>query len=61
MKRITLLVIISFACMLGMAHTELSAQKKRKKVGLVLSGGGAKGAAQIGALKVIDSLGIPID
>jgi NTE family protein len=31
------------------------------KVGLVLSGGGAKGFAHIGALKVIDSLGIKID
>ena len=28
------------------------------KIGLVLSGGGAKGFAHIGALKVIDSLGI---
>lgn len=31
------------------------------KVGLVLSGGGAKGLAHIGVLKVIDSLGIRID
>ncbi|MBQ4914567.1 patatin-like phospholipase family protein [Maribacter sp. MMG018] len=31
------------------------------KVGLVLSGGGAKGLAHIGALKVIDDLGIQID
>ena len=31
------------------------------KVGLVLSGGGAKGFAHIGVLKVIDSLGIKID
>ena len=31
------------------------------KVGLVLSGGGAKGFAHIGALKVIDSLNIKID
>jgi len=31
------------------------------KIGLVLSGGGAKGLAHIGALKVIDSLGIKID
>ena len=31
------------------------------KVGLVLSGGGAKGLAHIGALKVIDSLGIRVD
>ncbi|WP_452227352.1 patatin-like phospholipase family protein [Lacinutrix cladophorae] len=31
------------------------------KVGLVLSGGGAKGLAHIGTLKVIDSLGIRVD
>jgi NTE family protein len=31
------------------------------KIGLVLSGGGAKGLAHIGVLKVIDSLGIKID
>jgi len=35
--------------------------KKRPKIGLVLSGGGAKGLAHIGVLKVIDSLGIKID
>ncbi|WP_209319714.1 patatin-like phospholipase family protein [Ancylomarina longa] len=35
--------------------------KKRPKIGLVLSGGGAKGFAHIGVLKVIDELGIPID
>lgn len=33
----------------------------RKKVGVVLSGGGAKGMAHIGALKVIEDAGIPID
>ncbi len=35
--------------------------KKDLKVGLVLSGGGAKGFAHIGVLKTIDSLGIRID
>ncbi|NNL16841.1 MAG: patatin, partial [Flavobacteriaceae bacterium] len=34
---------------------------KDLKVGLVLSGGGAKGLAHIGVLKTIDSLGIRID
>ncbi|GHV65623.1 patatin [Bacteroidia bacterium] len=34
---------------------------ERKKVGLVLSGGGAKGMAHIGAIKVIEEAGIPID
>ena len=33
----------------------------RKKVGLVLSGGGAKGVAHIGVLKVLEEAGIPID
>jgi NTE family protein len=34
---------------------------QRKKVGLVLGGGGAKGAAEVGVLKVIEEAGIPID
>ena len=33
----------------------------RKKVAVVLSGGGAKGVAHIGALKVIEKAGIPVD
>lgn len=33
----------------------------RPKVGLVLGGGGAKGAAEVGVLKVIERAGIPID
>lgn len=37
------------------------AQAERKKVGLVLSGGGAKGVAHIGVLKVLEEAGIPID
>lgn len=33
----------------------------RKKVAVVLSGGGAKGMAHIGALRVIEKAGIPVD
>ncbi len=36
-------------------------EKKDLKVGLVLSGGGAKGLAHIGALKVIEESGVRID
>jgi NTE family protein len=36
-------------------------EQSRPKIGLVLSGGGAKGLAHIGVLKVIDSLGIQVD
>lgn len=39
----------------------LAQQTERKKVGLVLSGGGAKGAAHVRAIKVIEEAGIPID
>ena len=35
--------------------------KIRKKVGLVLSGGGAKGVAHLGVIKAIEEAGIPID
>ena len=38
-----------------------SQEEEDVKVGLVLSGGGAKGLAHIGALKVIEEAGIKID
>ena len=38
-----------------------SVMAERKKVGLVLGGGGAKGVAHIGVLKVLEEAGIPID
>jgi NTE family protein len=39
----------------------LDAGARRKRVGLVLSGGGAKGMAHIGVLKVLEEAGIPVD
>lgn len=44
-------------------HSLCISQEKQKdlKVGLVLSGGGAKGLAHIGALKVIEESGVRID
>jgi|SRR6218665_1100230 len=38
-----------------------NAQNERPKIGLTLSGGGAKGIAHIGLLKAIDSAGLKID
>lgn len=53
----TLLVSLSFT-----AHSQdTTAVKSRPKIGLVLSGGGAKGAAHIGVLKYLEEAGIPID
>lgn len=38
-----------------------SLMAQRKKVGVVLGGGGAKGVAHIGVLKVLEEAGIPVD
>ena len=53
MKRILVFLLVLFII--------LDVQGQRKKVGLVLSGGGAKGVAHIGVLKVLEEAGIPID
>ena len=36
-------------------------RRHRPTVGLVLSGGGAKGAAHVGVIKYLEELGIPVD
>ena len=36
-------------------------RKQRPTVALVLSGGGAKGAAHVGVIEYIEELGIPVD
>lgn len=51
--------ILVFTCFEG--FTQDIESDNNVKVGLVLSGGGAKGLAHIGVLKVIDSLGVKID
>jgi len=38
-----------------------AAPPRRPRIGLVLSGGGARGAAHVGVLKVLEDLGVPID
>lgn len=46
---------------IGIGSTEAKHLEERPKIGLVLGGGGAKGAATVGALKYIEKSGIPID
>jgi NTE family protein len=41
--------------------TTPAAEVRRPKIGLVLSGGGARGAAHIGVLKVLEELRVPVD
>ena len=43
------------------AQADSSEVKRRPKVGVVLSGGGAKGFAHLGAIKVMERAGIHID
>ena len=59
---------LSFIILLCLVATILKAQTingtikpPRPKVGVVLGGGGAKGASHIGALKYIEEIGIPVD
>jgi len=56
MMRFTLLTLL----FLQLFFFALSAQA-RDKIGLVLSGGGAKGSAHIGVLKVLEENNIPVD
>lgn len=39
----------------------VAAEADRPRVGLVLSGGGARGAAHVGVLKVLDEMRVPVD
>jgi NTE family protein len=43
------------------AAQDVPASTTRPRIGLVLAGGGAKGAAHIGILRVLDELRIPVD
>lgn len=62
MKRATLILAVVLVLT---AIVPLSAQNKanpsRLKVGVVLGGGGAKGASHIGVLKYLEEMGIPVD
>ena len=61
MKKMLLLAIVAMACFTAGATPADSTYLGRKRVAVVLSGGGAKGMAHIGALKVLEQAGIPID
>ena len=61
MKKILWLVVAALMCGAASAQEVDSAAVPRKKVAVVLSGGGAKGMAHIGVLKVLEKAGIPVD
>src|SRR5262244_3347613 len=43
------------------AAQEVAAKPERPSIGLALSGGGARGAAHVGVLKVLEELRVPVD
>ncbi|WP_420603760.1 patatin-like phospholipase family protein [Flagellimonas sp.] len=59
MKNVIGSILFVFLGAFGFSQT--NGAEDAPKVGLVLSGGGAKGLAHIGALKVIDEAGIKVD
>ena len=61
MKRFSTLIAFIFLVISIQAQVNSTGTSSRPKVGVVLGGGGAKGASHIGALKYIEELGIPID
>src|SRR5690606_21117016 len=54
-------ILVGLACMGPPLVAQDTPQGPPPKVGLVLSGGGAKGLAHIGVLKMIDSAGVRVD
>ena len=66
-SRLNVRSLLFLFCLLSFVfcHNAMAQQKSdslsRPTVGLVLSGGGAKGFAHIGVLKVIEEAGLPID
>ena len=59
--KMTIIRVMRRLLLAAMLGCVLTAAGQRPKVGLVLGGGGAKGAAEVGVLKVIERAGIPID
>ncbi|MEA1786559.1 patatin-like phospholipase family protein [Arenibacter sp. GZD96] len=60
MQKFIVFFCVALLPLFGISQDPIT-QDKDVKVGLVLSGGGAKGLAHIGALKIIESKGIKID
>ena len=60
-KAFFLFVVLLTVLVLPAQNNNTNIRPPRLKVGVVLGGGGAKGAAHIGVLKYIEEMGIPVD
>lgn len=64
MRKLFFLIVflsISISVVAQTQDSTANTQPQRKKVGLVLSGVGARGVAHVGVIKVLEEAGIPID
>ena len=57
----TLFLFFTVACVQIAAAQTVSQQKQRPRIGLVLSGGGARGIAHVGVLEWFEENRIPVD
>ena len=61
-RKVTGAVLLTIALSAGaQTVTDSAGVEHRPRIGVVLSGGGAKGMAHIGVLKVLERAGIPVD
>ena len=62
MKKLIFYILLIFFTLHANAQVKENLKiPKNPKIGLSLSGGGAKGFAHVGVLKVLDSLGVKVD
>lgn len=61
MKHRIVLILVACVCSITLVAQDSIVVGQRPKVGLVLAGGGARGASFIGVLKCLEELDIPID
>lgn len=61
MKKLFLLLLLFYILLIPAQVKEGLVIPKNPKIGLSLAGGGAKGFAHVGVLKVLDSLGVKVD
>ena len=60
--RLTIILLIGSISLLYYFHAAFAEEETRRpKIGLVLGGGGARGAAHVGVLKVLEANKVPID
>ena len=59
--KVFIFCLLTFVFCQNITSQQVTDSIERPRIGVVLSGGGAKGFAHIGALKVIEEAGLPID